>query len=130
MDKPFASIDEQIRLMERRGLTADENTPMILMRKGYYSTVNGYKLEKGAPIFEHEHIEFWVHEIIGKKDPLDVIALFVKRVLIDRDNGNLHVEFIIGDDWDETNSRQDGCSDESSRKSQMAEEVGFEPTDA
>lgn len=43
MEKPFKSIEEQISLMHRRGLSTDADTPGILMREGYYSIVNGYK---------------------------------------------------------------------------------------
>lgn len=43
MDKPFKTIDEQIELIESRGMTTDENTPGILLREGYYSVINGYK---------------------------------------------------------------------------------------
>ena len=43
MEKPFKSIEEQINLMHRRGLSTDADTPGILMREGYYSIVNGYK---------------------------------------------------------------------------------------
>lgn len=44
MDKPFLTIDEQIKLLESRGVATDEATPNILMREGYYSIVNGYKV--------------------------------------------------------------------------------------
>lgn len=42
-DKPFLTIDEQVRLLESRGLDVDEDTGPTLMREGYYSIVNGYK---------------------------------------------------------------------------------------
>ncbi len=43
MDKPFKTIEEQIELIESRGMMTDENTPGILLREGYYSVINGYK---------------------------------------------------------------------------------------
>lgn len=43
MEKPFKSIEEQINLMHKHGLSTDADTPGILMREGYYSIVNGYK---------------------------------------------------------------------------------------
>lgn len=43
MDKPFKTIQEQIAILESRGLIVDEKTPEILEREGYYSVVNGYK---------------------------------------------------------------------------------------
>lgn len=42
-DKPFKSIEEQIALLESRGMTTDDRTPSILLREGYYQVVNGYK---------------------------------------------------------------------------------------
>lgn len=42
-DKPFLTIDEQVRLLESRGLGVDADTGPTLMREGYYSIVNGYK---------------------------------------------------------------------------------------
>ncbi|MGO5434386.1 Abi family protein [Bifidobacterium thermophilum] len=43
MYKPFKSIDDQIALLESRGVICDRDTRTILMREGYYSIVNGYK---------------------------------------------------------------------------------------
>lgn len=43
MDKPFKTIEEQVALLESRGISTDENTAAALMREGYYSIVNGYK---------------------------------------------------------------------------------------
>jgi abortive infection bacteriophage resistance protein len=42
MDKPFLSIDQQVRLLERRGVRTDGDTPTILLREGYYAVINGY----------------------------------------------------------------------------------------
>lgn len=57
------------------------------------------EMERGTPIFDREHIEFWVHEIVGKKDPLEVISLFVKRVVLDHENDEMYIEFIFDDDY-------------------------------
>lgn len=43
MDKPFKSIDEQIAILESRGLECDNSTRLVLEREGYYPVVNGYK---------------------------------------------------------------------------------------
>jgi len=43
MDKPFKTIAEQVAILESRGLEANDETPIILEREGYYSVVNGYK---------------------------------------------------------------------------------------
>ncbi len=42
-DKPFKTIDEQISILESRGVETDEDTWSVLAREGYYSVVNGYK---------------------------------------------------------------------------------------
>lgn len=89
------------------------------------------ELEKGTPVFDRDHVEFWVHEVVGKRDPLEVIALFVRRVVLDREGERFHVEFIIdgggGDDGgDSTNPRPD-APDGGSCKSRLAERGGFEP---
>lgn len=43
MDKPFKTIEEQIEILESRGMRTDGDTALALMREGYYSIVNGYK---------------------------------------------------------------------------------------
>ncbi|WP_180326741.1 Abi family protein [Raoultibacter phocaeensis] len=43
MDKPFKTIDEQIELLNSRGLITDKRSRDILSREGYYCVVNGYK---------------------------------------------------------------------------------------
>lgn len=42
-EKPFLTIDEQVTLLERRGLSFEDDDRITLMREGYYSLVNGYK---------------------------------------------------------------------------------------
>lgn len=43
MDKPFKSIEDQVALLESRGVETDGGTGEILLREGYYAVVNGYK---------------------------------------------------------------------------------------
>lgn len=43
MDKPFLSINEQIQLLNSRGIQTDGNTYNLLLSEGYYSLINGYK---------------------------------------------------------------------------------------
>lgn len=43
MDKPFKTIEEQIGILESRGVLTNANTAGVLEREGYYSVVNGYK---------------------------------------------------------------------------------------
>lgn len=42
MDKPFRSIEQQIRLLQGRRVIIDEHTAPVLLREGYYAVVNGY----------------------------------------------------------------------------------------
>ena len=53
MDKPFKTIEEQVELLEARGVATDDDTPEVLLREGYYSVVNGYK----APFIDKEKSE-------------------------------------------------------------------------
>lgn len=41
--KPFLTIEQQVELLEKRGVTTSDRTGPILLREGYYSIVNGYK---------------------------------------------------------------------------------------
>lgn len=43
LSKPFKTIDEQIELLNSRGLQTDDATRGILEREGYYPVINGYK---------------------------------------------------------------------------------------
>lgn len=43
MGKPFLTIQQQIELLESRGVKTDDASGSILLREGYYSVVNGYK---------------------------------------------------------------------------------------
>ncbi len=43
MGKPFLTIEEQIELLERRGVSRTKGERCALMREGYYSIINGYK---------------------------------------------------------------------------------------
>ena len=42
MNKQFLSIDEQVALLQERGVATNEDTAPILLREGYYAVVNGY----------------------------------------------------------------------------------------
>lgn len=57
MEKRFLTIDEQVRLLESRGMRCDDKTELTLLREGYYAVVNGYKrpfLDVAATSFEGE----------------------------------------------------------------------------
>lgn len=43
MAKEFKTIDEQIALLNSRGIKTDDQTKIQLMRESYYAVVNGYK---------------------------------------------------------------------------------------
>ena len=40
MDKPFLSINDQIKLLNARGVKTDDNTYNLLLSEGYYSLLN------------------------------------------------------------------------------------------
>ncbi|MEE1296816.1 MAG: Abi family protein [Bifidobacterium sp.] len=43
MYKPFTPIDQQIELMQSRGMGTGTSTRSVLEREGYYAIINGYK---------------------------------------------------------------------------------------
>lgn len=43
MDKPFKTIEEQLGILQSRGVSVEPGDDQILSREGYYSVVNGYK---------------------------------------------------------------------------------------
>lgn len=77
----------------------DENAAFVakveeLSREREAVLVDLSELEKGMPIFEREHVEFWVQEIIGKRDPLDVLV-FAERVELDPSDGSFSIIFVF-----------------------------------
>lgn len=73
MDKPFLTIDEQIDLLEIRGVSQTEGERRALMREGYYSIVNGYK----EPFLEREKTKECVDDrYISGTSFDDIFALF------------------------------------------------------
>lgn len=51
--KPFKTIEDQVTLLESRGVECGRGTDATLLREGYYSVINGYKdpfLDAGATI--------------------------------------------------------------------------------
>ena len=53
------------------------------------------ELERGTPMFDRDQVEFWVHEIASHSDSADFLMVFVKRVVINRETGELAVEFVF-----------------------------------
>lgn len=43
INKPFTTVEDQVKILERRGVICDDETPRALLREGYYAIVNGYK---------------------------------------------------------------------------------------
>lgn len=41
--KEFKTIDEQIAILESRGMHVDDEAPAVLLRENYYAIINGYK---------------------------------------------------------------------------------------
>lgn len=64
--KEFKTIDEQVAILESRGMKTDERTPKILLKENYYSVINGYKdpfldkiaMQKSADDIYKEGTEF------------------------------------------------------------------------
>ena len=50
INKPFTTVEDQIKILERRGVVCDHDTSRALMRQGYYAIINGYK----APFLDAE----------------------------------------------------------------------------
>ncbi len=71
------------------------------------------EMERGTPVFERDQIAFWVREIAGTADPMEVVRTFVRRVVLDRARGEMRVEFSVGGpgDPDDPGSPR-GCSRE------------------
>lgn len=80
--KPFRSIDEQMAILQSRGMSVSSNDKIILMREGYYSLVNGYKdafidrqktSEAGedrfaaGTTFEHLHLLFDLDRLLKER---------------------------------------------------------------
>ena len=53
MAKPFLTIDEQVALLESRGVSCGPGAGDLLMREGYYNIVNGYR----APFLDRSATE-------------------------------------------------------------------------
>ena len=49
-NKPFTTAEDQVKILERRGVICDERTQATLLREGYYAIINGYK----APFLDPE----------------------------------------------------------------------------
>ena len=41
--KPFTTVEDQVKILERRGVICGRDTYKTLMREGYYAIINGYK---------------------------------------------------------------------------------------
>ena len=50
MGKPFLTIEEQIELLERRGVSRTDGERCALMREGHYSIIDGYKEPFREPV--------------------------------------------------------------------------------
>jgi site-specific DNA recombinase len=54
------------------------------------------EMELGTPVFDRDHVLFWIHEVIGKGSPEAAIP-FASRVVIDREDESVRIEFVLGD---------------------------------
>ena len=73
MGKPFLTIEEQIELLERRGVSRTEGERCALMREGYYSIINGYKEPFLEPVVTKDDLS---DRYKGNTSFDDIFALF------------------------------------------------------
>ena len=73
MGKPFLTIEEQIKLLERRGVSRTEGERCALMREGYYSIINGYKEPFLEPVVTKDDLS---DRYKGNTSFDDIFALF------------------------------------------------------
>ena len=55
------------------------------------------EMERGVPVFDRDHVLFWIHEVIGKGDPAAAIP-FASRVIVDREHEGVRIEFLVDDE--------------------------------
>lgn len=76
------------------------------------------ELELDAALVDEDQAEFWVRRLMGRSDPLEAVRLFVDRVVVDRERGELRVSFTF--DGAKNDPHQDG-PDGGSHKYPVAE---------
>lgn len=54
------------------------------------------EMECGVPVLERDHVRFWVARVLEEEGASKVVAAFVTRVVVDRGQGMLWVEFAYG----------------------------------
>ena len=65
MNKPFLNIDQQIELLESRGLIVGEHADCDLLQNGYYTVINGYKqFFLDAEQCKAKNSEFFTRELL------------------------------------------------------------------
>ena len=82
------------------------------------------EMELSCAMVDEERAEFWVRRLMGRSDPLEAVRLFVDRVVLDREAGEMRVAFSF--DGIKKNPHQ-AESDGGSRNCRLAEKQGFEP---
>ena len=92
------------------------------------------EMERACPLLSGEEVEFWVRRVMGRRDPLEAVRLFVTRVVLDRARGEILVEFTFdggrgggGGGGEKPNPRPGDCPGGGSDRLRMAESWGFEP---
>ena len=82
------------------------------------------EMERGCPVITADHIEFWMRDMISRKNPEEVVDVFVSRVFIDpKGERPMQVELSIN------NKEKPSSSEElkGSSKSPMVGAKGLEP---
>ena len=51
------------------------------------------EMELSCAMVDEERAEFWVRRLMGRSDPLEAVRLFVDRVVLDREAGEMRVAF-------------------------------------
>ncbi len=87
MAKEFKTIDEQVALLESRGIRTDADTPAQLARDGYYAIVNGYK----RPFLDTDAMKLSAEDVyLEGTEFRSIYALF----RFDRDLRNLSLKYL------------------------------------
>lgn len=87
------------------------------------------EMERACPLLSGEEVEFWVRRVMGRRDPLEAVRLFVTRVVLDRARGEILVEFTFdggrggggGGGGEKPNPRPGDCPGGGSDRLRMAD---------
>lgn len=84
------------------------------------------EMELSCAMVDEERAEFWVRRLMGRSDPLEAVRLFVDRVVLDREAGEMRLSFAFDGARKKNDPHQEG-PDGGSCNLRLAESWGFEP---